>query len=183
MIRPAYGADQPPTEPGPFGGGYVDATPGMARFGYRGYGPLKEKRGFIVHHTGPYPDQAGVEFVQKVYGQRQLPAHYVVDRAGQIYQTLPDNTQGRHIKGLTNLTALGRQLGLNNGNTIGVEVLAKDDQDVTDAQLYAVNRLRSQLGFRADQVYGHGEINSHKMRDEGHRAAAAIRLLGHTDDT
>lgn len=150
----------------------------MARYGYSDFGPLKEKRGFIVHHTGPYPKDAGVEFVQKVFGQRKFPAHFVIDRAGQIFQTLPDNTQGRHIKGLTSLTALGRQLGLNNSNTLGVEVMAKDDQDVTDAQLYAVNRLRSLLGFRSDQVFGHGEINSHKMRDEGHRAAAAIRALG-----
>lgn len=151
--------------------GFKNDTGNMGRFGYRGYGPLIDKKGFIIHHSGGRGDAEGVE---KTFGERGFPAQYIIDRDAVIHQALPDGQRGQHISS-EHLTALGKRLGLSNANTEGVEIIANDDKDVTPAQVMAADRLRKMLGYKADQVYGHGEINDHKQGTEGKQAVDAIR--------
>lgn len=134
-----------------------------ARFGRMAGVP----KALIIHHTGGRGDVHGVT---NTFNQRQFPAHYVIDRDGQIWKTLPDGEIGHHIRNSPNSH-------LSNEDTIGVEVIGNDDRDITPQQIEAAKQLHGHLSQRYPglQVYGHGEINAHKMIDEGHRIAMELR--------
>ncbi len=133
------------------------------RFG-RMAGPPKA---LIIHHTGGRGDVHGVT---STFNNRKFPAHYVIDRDGQIWRTLPDGDAGQHIRNSPNSH-------LSNSDTIGVEVIGNDDRDITPAQIAAAKQLHGDLVQRYPdmKVYGHGEINGHKQIDEGHRIAMELR--------
>lgn len=174
MAKPAVPAS---AMPAPLAeGGIRDATGSMGAFGYRAHGHLRDRKAFIVHHTGP--GMRSVADVQRVFGERGFPAQYVIDKEGEIFRTLPKGERGLHIRSGKYLTPLGKQLDLSNDNTEGVEVIAGGDRDVTPKQIASVDRLRRLLGYGAGQVFGHGEINRHKQETEGSSAAEAIRRLG-----
>ncbi|WP_166304676.1 N-acetylmuramoyl-L-alanine amidase [Bradyrhizobium sp. 2S1] len=85
---------------------------------------------FITHHTGGRGSVAGV---QNTLRQRGLGVEYVMDREGNIVQT--GGPGSSHMR-----TGWGpKGAGLSNRNTVGMEIIAKDDKDVTpqQAQAYA----------------------------------------------
>lgn len=118
--------------------------------------PLKPDKYFIIHHTAGRGTPAGV---MRTLNKRELAVQWVVDREGNIYQMLPRGSRGAHI--------LSSDLGPNNSNSQGVEVIAKDDSDILPIQAAAVLKLVKALGYSPNQIYGHGEVNSHKQRTEG----------------
>lgn len=135
----------------------------LAGFGYK-FGSLGPVSGLIVHHTG---GRGSPEGVIRTFQQRNFPAQYVMDREGKVYQTLPDGARGQQIK-----QGQGVGAGLSNANTLGIEVIAKDDNDWTPAQLESmgpfVTQVANKYGFDAHKnVWGHGEINPHKQATEG----------------
>jgi hypothetical protein len=132
-----------------------------------GSGQLKDRKGFIIHHTGGRGDVGGVI---DTLNQRGLSVQFVIDREGNIHQLLPSGAKGSHIK-----KGQGVGQGLSNSNTEGVEIIAKNDSDVLPVQVEAAKRLAAQLGYAPNQVYGHGEINPHKQKTEGSTAVSAIR--------
>ena len=72
-------------------------------------------------------------------------------------------------------------LGLNNGNTIGVELVAADDKDVTPAQIAAAKGLYGNLATQYPGIgaIGHGALNvdnpGHRQADEGLTVTNAIK--------
>lgn len=124
-------------------------------------------QGLIVHHTG---GRGGPEDVVNTLNQRGLGVHYVMDREGNVSQTLPNGAKGAHMRP-------SEINGLSNANTLGIEVIAKDDKDVTEAQVRASKAFHAQLAkqFPGLQVFGHGEVNSHKQGTEGASIVGAIR--------
>jgi hypothetical protein len=132
------------------------------------HGTLDSTKGLIFHHTG---GRGSPEGVVDTLNQRGLGVQYVMDRDGKITRTLPEGARGAHI--------LRSEInGLNNGNTQGVEVIAKDDKDVTPAQVAAGRAFAEAMAKRYPglQVFGHGEVNpSHKQADEGRSIVEAYR--------
>ena len=132
------------------------------------HGALDSTKGLIFHHTG---GRSSPEGVVDTLNQRGLGVQYVMDRDGKITRTLPEGARGAHI--------LRSEInGLNNGNTQGVEVIAKDDKDVTPAQVAAGRAFAEAMAKRYPglQVFGHGEVNpSHKQADEGRSIVEAYR--------
>jgi hypothetical protein len=127
-----------------------------------GGGPPKA---FIMHHTGGRGTAAGV---QETLRQRGLGVQYVMDRAGNI--TKIGGPGSRHIRPGTGLGA-----GLSNRNVVGMEVIAKNDADVTPAQVSAARKF-IQKYYPRTPVYGHGEVNpGHKEASEGMTITRAIR--------
>jgi hypothetical protein len=127
-----------------------------------GGGPPKA---FIMHHTGGRGTAAGV---QATLRQRGLGVQYVMDREGNI--TRIGGPGSRHI-----LSGKGVGVGLNNRNVVGMEVIAKNDADVTPAQVAAAKRF-IQKYYPNTPVYGHGEVNpGHKEATEGLTITRAIR--------
>jgi hypothetical protein len=64
---------------------------------------------------------------------------------------------------------------LENSNIVGMEVIAKNDKDVTPAQIAAARKFIAEK-YPNTPVFGHGEVNpGHKEADEGMTITNAIR--------
>jgi hypothetical protein len=112
---------------------------------------------FVVHHTagGDGKDgREGSKHTYRVFYDRGYPAQYVIGRKGGIFRFMPDGAKGWHA-------------GNYNSQSIGVEVVAKNDADVLPEQVIAAARLIQFLGFKKDQILGHGEISSDRPKSEG----------------
>lgn len=65
--------------------------------------------------------------------------------------------------------------GLSSGNTVGMEVVAKDDRDITPAQVAAAKAFIASR-YPNTPVFGHGEVNpGHREASEGMTIVNAIR--------
>ena len=135
------------------------------------FGKLEKADGLIIHHTG---GRGGPESVMETFRQRGLATQYIMDRDGSVYRALPDGSRAQHMRPsqINNLT---------NGNTVGIEVIANDDNDLTEAQRAALPQFSTyatgRYGIPAANVFGHGEVNSHKQATEGASAIADWRAL------
>jgi hypothetical protein len=120
---------------------------------------------FIMHHTG---GGRTVGDIQNTLRQRGLGVEYIMDREGNIYQT--------GGPGAANIMpGWGAGAGLNNKNIVGMEVIARNDADVTPAQVEAAKRF-IEKNYPNTPVFGHGEVNpGHKEADEGMTIVSAIR--------
>lgn len=175
MPPTAPAAASPPATgtPPPYGAQLIDKTNETGfgnRFGRFAQPPV----GMIIHHTG---GGRTVEQVINTYKNRKLPAQFVIDRDGNIYQTLPDGAQGQQIQ--KGWGSVGE--GKSNANTEGVEIIADNDNDVTPAQQQAAARLVMSRAQRwgydpQNSVWGHGEVNpGHKEPTEGRTVVMGIR--------
>jgi N-acetyl-anhydromuramyl-L-alanine amidase AmpD len=130
--------------------------------------------GMIVHHTG---GGGTVNSVISTLKQRGLSVQFVVDRDGKTYQLIPDGMEAHHI--MSGWGPAGE--GKSNHNMQGVEVIARNDRDVTAAQKTAVQALVSRQAGKygydpRTSVFGHGEVNpGHKEADEGMSSVNLIR--------
>lgn len=120
---------------------------------------------FIVHHTG---GRGTPEGVQNTLRDRGLGVEYIMDREGNITHA-GDRGSAHMLKGW------GAGEGLSNRNTVGMEVIAKDNNDVTPAQI-ASGKAFIDKNYSGIPVYGHGEVNpGHKEADEGMGIVNAVR--------
>jgi hypothetical protein len=118
---------------------------------------------FIVHHTS---GRGTVDGVVSTLKERGLGVQFVMDRDGNIYQTGGPGAQNI-------LKGWGKGEGLSNQNIVGMEIIAKDDKDVTDAQKQSFARFIA-ARYPNTPLYGHGEVNpGHKEADEGLSAKTA----------
>jgi hypothetical protein len=130
-------------------------------------GPRKKTDGIIVHHTGGRGLQSAISTLKA----RGLGYHYMVDQDGSVTEFVPGDQKAWHA-GKTD-----KQPGLTNSNSVSISLVAKDDSDVSTAQLKSGFDLGKSLmsKFGASMVYGHGETSSHKQATEGKTLAEALR--------
>lgn len=115
----------------------------------------------VVHHTA---GRGTAEGVIQTFTERNFPAHFVIDREGNITQVLGLDQKGQHTRPAQDGS------GITNSNSWGVEVIAKDDSDILPVQAAATIRLTKYLqnyGLNPQKVVGHGAINRHKQATEG----------------
>lgn len=135
--------------------------------------PLKSNKYFVLHHTGGRGDAEGVINTLNVRGG--LGVQWIIDREGKIYRGLPENSIGAHIrtsgymKNGTPYRKDGMPSDMWNENTQGVEIVGKNDSDILISQCFSALKLVKNLGYSQSQIYTHGEINNHKMADEGQK--------------
>jgi hypothetical protein len=129
--------------------------------------PLQNVSGIVFHHTA---GRGRPEDIVNVLNQRGLGVQFIMDRDGSIYQALPNGSRGAHMRP-------SQVVPLDNSNAIGVEMIARDNDDVTPEQVAAARNLFDTLRKQYPdlQPWGHGEVNSHKMSTEGMAAVSAIR--------
>lgn len=143
---------------------YGTYTPSM-----QSRGMMKNVAGAIIHHTGG----DGVSGAISTLKDRGLSYHYIIGKDGTITQLLPEGAVGFHTKNSDKIK------GLSNDNTIGISLEARDDSTVTEEQIRAATALNSELskkfGYPVNNVWGHGEISSHKSPTEGKRVVSSIR--------
>ncbi len=135
--------------------------------------------GIVIHHTAGSSLDGALSH-GKIAGTGTT---YYVDRDGSIKRAAADEHRTIHIQEPGSPRRTGGPAHLGNDNTIGIEVVAKNDADVTDAQRAALERLLGGLSSRhkikPDNIVGHGELQGgpggNKEADEGVAAAKAFR--------
>jgi hypothetical protein len=135
---------------------------------------------FIMHHTGGRGDPASV--VEDWRAHRPgIGTQFIMDRDGNIR----DVRSEFGYSGTANIMPESRyrdtpilgdgQPFLNNSNIVGMEVIAKDDKDVTPAQVAAAKAFIAH-NYPDTPVFGHGLVNpGHREADEGMTITNAIR--------
>lgn len=149
--------------------GILDKSPEVGK--RWNFGEMTSPNALVVHHTA---GRGGTEGVIQTFTERNFPAHFVIDREGQITQVLGLNQRGQHTKNAQDGS------GITNANSWGVEVIAKDDADVLPVQAEATVRLTKylqQYGLQSSRIVGHGAINSHKQATEGQTIAQLLREI------
>jgi N-acetyl-anhydromuramyl-L-alanine amidase AmpD len=135
----------------------------QAGFGYI-FGRTKSIDALVIHHTS---EGKTVENILNIFKRRRLPAHYVMDRKGIVYRTLPYHAKGQHI-----LNSYGKFLGYGNKNTEGIEVIAKDNNNWSKDEINNILSFiiwhQSKYQYTLNRVFGHGELNpNHREANEG----------------
>jgi hypothetical protein len=115
----------------------------------------------IMHSTETGVPVSGVRVIESwsSMGRRHPGAQYVVDRDGTIYQAVDPDLATVHINILKTLP------GINNDNSIGIEMNHTGSQDYPDAQLQSVIRLVTYLQDRY-QVQSENII-THRYAQQG----------------
>ena len=153
------------------GGGGAKPEPAAAPQGGPGQQgrPRKTTDGAIYHHTGGRSLSAAVNTLKA----RGLAYHYMIDRDGSIVPFMPDNAVAYHAGPTDKNPKFG------NWNTLGIAAVANNNDDLTKEQLAAAVKLNQQLsskfGFGSQNIFGHGQVTSRKMADEGAGMVKAIQ--------
>jgi Transglycosylase SLT domain/N-acetylmuramoyl-L-alanine amidase len=128
--------------------------------------PVYPAQGFVFHHSGG----STLEGLRNTLKKRGLGSQYLMDRDGTIYSFAGAGSP--HIR--PNDQFGGLAPGLSNKNAVGMEIVAKNDQDITPAQVASARNFIA-TNYPNVPVYGHGQVNpGHKMADEGLTVVNAI---------
>lgn len=122
---------------------------------------------FIVHHTA---GRGQASDVINVLNSRGLGIHWIIDREGKLYKGLPSSVKGAHVKSF--YPSVPKDL--NNSSSQGVEIIANDDTDILIPQCKTALKLVKSLGYPLSNIYGHGEVSTNKMKEEGKTCKAYI---------
>lgn len=120
---------------------------------------------YIVLHSTETESPADAQRVIRSWnhGMRHPGAQYVVDRDGTIYQACDPNYGTVHVD------IFRAQNGINNDNSIGIEIVRSGKQKYTPKQLDSVTRLVAYLQdhFKVtnDSIVGHGQIQPSNRTD------------------
>jgi hypothetical protein len=134
--------------------------------------------GLLVHHTnsrGTAEDLVAGLRGRKTNDKLGLSVQFAIERDGSIVMLMPDGSIARHAGDLEKSTMIaGRKLG--NMNLEGVEVIALNEDDVTEKQKESIGRLyrmrQARWGWKGPEnsLYGHGELTGRKEDIEGRTA-------------
>ena len=130
--------------------------------------PLKDDKYFILHHTA---GRGTAMDVMNVLNNRHLGVQWIIDRDGKLYKSLPSGHRGAHIK----MIRPSVPKDLSNRTTQGVEIIAKDDTDISIEQCKTALKLIKSLGYPLSNIYGHGEVSRNRGPEEGKTCKAYIK--------
>ncbi len=145
-------------------------------------GNLTNDKYFIIHHTagrGSAPEIVNVLNNRTIDGKNVvLGVQWVIDRDGKLFSALPKGAKGAHIK---DADMPGVPKDLTNATAQGVEIVGKNDGDILPVQCLTALKLVKDLGYSLDKIYGHGEVNSHKSKNEGQTCKAFMKKYWSSD--
>ncbi len=127
-----------------------------------GGGKMKSVKGLVLHHTGGGGDVGAVvdALTNRTAKGTAVGATYVMDRDGTVYRIVPEGARTNHA-------------GNYNASMEGIEVIAKDDSDITPEQIEGFRQFAewhaSSNGYEIGPktILGHGEVSSKKRQTEG----------------
>ena len=135
----------------------------------------------IIHHTSGNNSAESVVNDWRT-NRPGVGAQMIMDRDGTIHYTQKEFGYGGTGNFLHSVIP-----GVSNQTAVGIEVIAKDDADMTRAQLESLKRLAGPKGPYANvPVYGHSQVSPGDRDNEGVRGVAAIneaRAAGPTTST
>lgn len=138
--------------------------------------PMKNDKYFILHHTA---GRGKASDVVNVLNNRKLGIQWVIDRDGKLFKTLPSGHRGAHIK----LIRSSVPKDLSNRTSQGVEIIAKDDSDITITQCRTALKLVKSLGYPLSNIYGHGDVSTNRGPEEGKTCKAYIKKYWNTPES
>jgi hypothetical protein len=123
----------------------------------------------IIHHTSGRNSAESVVDDWRT-NRPGVGAQMIMDRDGTIHDTQKEfgyNGTGNFLHSVIP--------GVSNQTAVGIEVIAKDDADMTDAQIESLKRLAGPTGAYANvPVYGHSQVSPGDRDNEGVRGVNAI---------
>ena len=133
----------------------------------------------VLHHTANSRDydpnyKASSNDVPAPFSEGRSAGnpHFVINRDGTVYQMMETGKEADHVgSGTFTHPTLGK---LDNSNTLGIEIVAARDAEVTDAQIEAAMRLAAELGYKPEEIVGHYEWTT-RTRPEGDKIISAIQ--------
>ena len=165
---------------------------GGVRMGEYGVSATQNKQpfaGFIIHHTTITASFENIlNYVSRYDANRggQFGYHFLISREGHVVQAAPLDKRTNHVSSGSNRTA---QRHLSNRNTISISFHGgyrnvgggTEHIPPTAAQLSAgqtlLNELADLYGIPKAQTFGHGEVQSDRMREEGRSLALWAREI------
>ena len=127
---------------------------------------------FIMHHTAGRGDPASIVADWKK-NRPGIGSQYIMDREGIVHDTQKEFGYGGTGQILPGYGKMGA--GLSNRNTVGMEIVARNDKDVTPAQAAAAAEFM-RTHYPNTPVLGHGQVNpGHREDSEGMTAVAAVQ--------
>jgi murein DD-endopeptidase MepM/ murein hydrolase activator NlpD len=115
--------------------------------------------------------------------RRGVGAQFIIDRDGTIHDVYKEYKYGGTDNIASDFTPQDlKDKGITNSRVVGIELVAKNDKDVTPAQIAAAKRLAKQ--YPHSRVASHSEVNPlydpkmkgpHRKPGEGDRVADEIR--------
>lgn len=136
---------------------------------------VKPVKGVIVHQTSDKIDRKTGRLLDTTQGKKsaRYGTHYFIDPDGTIVKAAPLDERTLHIR-----EGQGAGRGLNNSNTIGIELVGYEGSEPTDAQYSAMRQISSEINTYAAESnpsladsrplwINHSQINPHKDRREG----------------
>lgn len=120
---------------------------------------------YIILHSTETGRPADASRVIKSWskGLRHPGAQYVVDRDGSIHQTVDPQFGTVHVN------IFKTQYGVNNDNSVGIEIVRAGSQKYTSTQLASVTRLvaylQGRFGVTDDRIYSHHDVQPSDRTD------------------
>lgn len=138
--------------------------------------PMKDDKYFILHHTA---GRGKASDVMNILNSRKLGVQWIIDRDGKLFKSLPSGHRGAHIK----LIRSSVPKDLSNRTSQGVEIIAKDDTDISITQCRTALKLIKSLGYPLSNVYGHGDVSTNRGPEEGRTCKAYIKKYWNTPES
>ena len=120
----------------------------------------------VMHYTATEYSGGVRHYMNSFVGRNNVTAAFLVDRSGKIYQTFDPTVKGAHVHG--SRTRNPNQI-ITNSNSIGVEVVATEQNPPSAKQLEASSWLTDYLTaqYGTSRVVAHPQANVHKGNIEG----------------
>ena len=138
----------------------------------------KKIAGYVLHHTSETPFDNLIQYMSRRDETRggSFGYHFLIGKDGRVAQTAPLSARTNHMRSATNRT---NALHLTNVNTCSISLhggykVVSDSNSVhlpaTDEQISSARTVLTALERIVDvpleQAWGHGEIQSDRMREE-----------------
>ena len=156
------------------------AEPG-ATYGRYATANAKPFNAIVTHYTGSDNLQSALSTLKGDPGRggASFGYHFYIDKDGTVYQGAPLDARTNHVKGpFSPMHVAGARTDITNENAIGISFVGSGEHP-TEAQIEAGKRLAGQLQSEykipAENVVGHGELQTDRQSDEGRTLAMAVR--------
>jgi hypothetical protein len=136
-------------------------------------------KAFIWHYTEGRPGLDSVVSGWKERGPRigapHLGAQYFMDRDGNVHDVKKETGYDAHSQ-ITSIREPFKSQGYSNDTVVGIEISAKDEDDITDTQFENAKKFYAE-NFPNTPVGAHGEVSGNRSEqpDEGATLTAILR--------
>jgi AmpD protein len=122
---------------------------------------------FIIHSINA-GENCSAEACVELLDKHSVAAHYLIDRAGTLYQLVEEQQRAWHA-GESKLPFAGDQRTAVNDFSIGVELITVSDNSFTEAQYNSLAKLTKEIAKRhaLRYVLGHEHISPGRKTDPG----------------